>query len=605
MAADRRCRPPPAPSRGQRRRLLPFTSRERGEPPGAWTGRGVAELGLQPGGIVKREVFERLYGQHLDPRDPSGQARLGRAPGRFRSAEDIYAALLAAEPEATAERRAQLLLEAKAQVRTPDLYWDATFTCRSRSPCSTPARWPTRLRPPSGATWSRRRTGGGCRRHLGRDHGRQRGRSGVPAARGRADPRRLPPRRPVGGRPRWVIASFRQHTSRDGDPQLHVHNLILHKVLRESDGQWRALDSMSLYRHRPAASAIAALATENALTRRFGVRWVQRPDGHGREIAGVEQALMDSSPPGGRASARSPRAWRKSMRRSSGAPPTRGRWPACASGPTTPPGAAKTPARSTSQRWCADGRRRPAPARQVPSNPSPQESWARASPPRRRAAGPGSDQQKRTRAAHRRASTPPHPGSGRRAAGRPVHLDRSRPDPPPRRAPPRPGRRDDRAAGRRPAPHPRPPGAGDRGGHAGRAGMAARPRQPAPRLRGKRLHPARRRPLRHQRAAHPGRPPPRPRARARRAAPGPATAARLLGAQQAQLEAQLQAHSHRRRRDHRAHRLRAAPGPGRRRFPRAHLRPPRRGHGRPGRLRQDPDRRRDGARLARRLAGAR
>ncbi len=77
----------------------------------------------------------------------------------------------------------------------------------------------------------------------------------------------------------WVIASFRQHTSRDGDPQLHAHNLILHKVRRESDGAWRALDSMSLYRHRPAASAIAALAMENALTRRVGVQWVPRRDG--------------------------------------------------------------------------------------------------------------------------------------------------------------------------------------------------------------------------------------------------------------------------------------------------------------------------------------
>ncbi len=91
----------------------------------------------------------------------------------------------------------------------------------------------------------------------------------------------------------WVIASFRQHTSRDGDPQLHVHNLILHKVRRETDGQWRALDSMSLYRHRPGASAIAAFVMENALTREFGVRWVQRKDGHGREIADVSQALMD------------------------------------------------------------------------------------------------------------------------------------------------------------------------------------------------------------------------------------------------------------------------------------------------------------------------
>ena len=50
---------------------------------------------------------------------------------------------------------------------------------------------------------------------------------------------------------------------------------------------------MSLYRHRPAASAIATLVMENALTRRFGVRWVPRRDGHGREIAGVGEALME------------------------------------------------------------------------------------------------------------------------------------------------------------------------------------------------------------------------------------------------------------------------------------------------------------------------
>ena len=31
----------------------------------------------------------------------------------------------------------------------------------------------------------------------------------------------------------WVIASFAQHTSRDNDPQLHVHNAILNRVLRE------------------------------------------------------------------------------------------------------------------------------------------------------------------------------------------------------------------------------------------------------------------------------------------------------------------------------------------------------------------------------------
>ena len=266
-----------------------------GEPPGIWTGRGVAELGLQPDGIVRREVFERLYGHHLDPRDPAGQTRLGRAPSRFRSAEDIYAALLAAEPEATAERRAQLLIEAKAQVRTPDLYWDATFSVSKSislfhaSALANEAAANERGDRGSAGTWQQVADGiwdaimegnAAALDYLQREAGQTR--AGYHPG-GRWEDAR-----------EWVIASFRQHTSRDGDPQLHVHNLILHKVLRESDGQWRALDSMSLYRHRPAASAIAALATENALTRNYGLRWVQRKDGHGREIVGVGQALMDT-----------------------------------------------------------------------------------------------------------------------------------------------------------------------------------------------------------------------------------------------------------------------------------------------------------------------
>jgi conjugative relaxase-like TrwC/TraI family protein len=264
-----------------------------GEPPGIWTGKGVAELGLRPGGVVDRAVFEPLYGRHLDPRDPSGQARLGRAPGRYRAAEEIYAAMLAAEPQATAERRAQLMIEAKAQVRAPDLYWDATFSVSKSislfhaSALANAAAAAQRGDPGAaqawqdvvGGIWEAIMEGNAAGlEYLQREAGQTR--AGYHPG-GRWEDARA-----------WVIASFRQHTSRDGDPQLHVHNLILHKVRRESDGQWRALDSMSLYRHRPAASAIATLAMENALTRRFGVRWVPRKDGHGREIAGVGEALI-------------------------------------------------------------------------------------------------------------------------------------------------------------------------------------------------------------------------------------------------------------------------------------------------------------------------
>src|ERR1022692_2064605 len=88
-----------------------------GEPPGRWHGGGVADLGFGEGQVIEREVFERLSGKFLDPRDPSGQTRLGRAPQQFRSAEEIYAVQAALEPEATAERRAQLMIEAKSQVR--------------------------------------------------------------------------------------------------------------------------------------------------------------------------------------------------------------------------------------------------------------------------------------------------------------------------------------------------------------------------------------------------------------------------------------------------------------------------------------------------------
>ena len=50
-----------------------------GEPLGRWAGRGLPVLGFSAGQVIDRAVFEPLYGQHLDPRDPTRQTRLGRA----------------------------------------------------------------------------------------------------------------------------------------------------------------------------------------------------------------------------------------------------------------------------------------------------------------------------------------------------------------------------------------------------------------------------------------------------------------------------------------------------------------------------------------------
>ena len=78
----------------------------------------------------------------------------------------------------------------------------------------------------------------------------------------------------------------------------------------------------------------------------------------------------------------------------------------------------------------------------------------------------------------------------------------------------------------------------------------------------------------------------------------PALAARLLGADLAQLEAQLQAPTQSHGSGAARHRLRTAAGPGRRRVPRGDQRPARGGPGRPGRIRQDPHRRRRGRAVA-------
>ena len=77
----------------------------------------------------------------------------------------------------------------------------------------------------------------------------------------------------------WVIASFGQHTSRDNDPQLHVHNAILNRVLREDPlasrpgdrRAWRTLDGAALYAARPAAAAIAERTMDEYLADRLGV----------------------------------------------------------------------------------------------------------------------------------------------------------------------------------------------------------------------------------------------------------------------------------------------------------------------------------------------
>ena len=89
-----------------------------------------------------------------------------------------------------------------------------------------------------------------------------------------------------------AVAHWLQHTSRDGDMQLHVHSQIAHVARTTTDGKWRAPDSLGYNEHIGAVAAIVSQHLEEALTQRFGLEWTARDDGHGFEIKGISGEMM-------------------------------------------------------------------------------------------------------------------------------------------------------------------------------------------------------------------------------------------------------------------------------------------------------------------------
>jgi hypothetical protein len=281
---------------------------EHGEPPGIWTGLGGQELGLPVGSQVDNKIMERLYGAFIDPLDPQHKATLGRAPSGFSGHNAKVSArivgLLAAEPEATPERRDQIIMQALKEQRAAVYFFDATFSvpksvsllhaslqvkaqqASEKGRDKDAERWSARAQ----TVWDGIMTANQAMlEYLQREAGYSRAGYHSKGSGRFVDAHQ------------WVIASFAQHTSRDNDPQLHVHNAILNRVLREDPlasrpgdkRAWRTLDGAALYAAKPAASAIAERTLAEFLSERLGVQSIARPDGNGWEIAGITEAVRD------------------------------------------------------------------------------------------------------------------------------------------------------------------------------------------------------------------------------------------------------------------------------------------------------------------------
>jgi hypothetical protein len=69
-----------------------------------------------------------------------------------------------------------------------------------------------------------------------------------------------------------VVTSWLQHTSRDGEPHDHIHNVIARMARTDHDGIWRAVDTMALRVQVGVFGAIQEVRVKAALSREFGVR---------------------------------------------------------------------------------------------------------------------------------------------------------------------------------------------------------------------------------------------------------------------------------------------------------------------------------------------
>ena len=272
-----------------------------GEPPGRWYGAGAEALGLR--GLVDAQDMQALYEHFLDPRDENFRdpdrwnevATLGHAGRKYPTADEIFQRSLNAEPYADAERREQLRLNASKQERKNISFMDVTFSvqksitvlhaafeaeevkARAAGDLEAAEAWGAHRQAVEDAIWAGNRAG---LDYLAEHAGYSRaGHHGGAAGR-------------FVDAHDWTVASFFQHTSRDNDPQLHIHNAVLWRVLG-ADGVWRTLDSRSLHLHRGAAGAVAERTTEEHLIRALGIRVVARPDGKSREILGIASAVLD------------------------------------------------------------------------------------------------------------------------------------------------------------------------------------------------------------------------------------------------------------------------------------------------------------------------
>ena len=259
------------------------------EPAGVWFGEGLSMLGIPAGDAATeaqvRAVFGRL--EHPTKRDADGKAvPLGSRPRTFASREARLARALAADPDASEERRAELRAQVQAQTRKAVAYYDFTFSPAK----SVSVYWTALLEAGRDAEAA----------NVVAAH-----RAGVAAAMAYVEQQAAYVRtgyhgKTVSGQSVGVYEAARglvwirwdHSTSRAQQPQLHSHVTVLNRAETDADGVIRALASRGFKPIKQAAEAIYTQVSEHALTATNPVVFAWREDGKAREIVGFSAEVL-------------------------------------------------------------------------------------------------------------------------------------------------------------------------------------------------------------------------------------------------------------------------------------------------------------------------
>jgi conjugative relaxase-like TrwC/TraI family protein len=265
----------------------------RGNPPGVWTGRGAAQLGIE-GQQVSEAQMKALFGEGRHP-DRDAMLAAGGSPAEtklgaaYPSYADLapYAQRVADAVAAFADKngrppsateRNQIAAKEARRGRRAVAGYDLVFTpIKSASLLWALGGPEVRTAVEEAHHEAVSSTLGWIQNHAAYTRSGHGGAAQIDAT-------------------GLVCAAFDHRESRSGDPDLHTHVAVANKVCGV-DGKWRSLDARNLYALGVAASERYNTRFEDAMARRLGVVFAERLGGAAgkrpvREIAGIPHDLV-------------------------------------------------------------------------------------------------------------------------------------------------------------------------------------------------------------------------------------------------------------------------------------------------------------------------